>query len=340
MLAGAALTGWLALGTTETPLGPMRLAPLPEATRIAPADLTDLSSPPPMTFEKISPVEAELRNALLPFSHIPLLPGAMFSASEGAPAAAAECMTAAIYYEAGREPEAGKRAVAQVILNRSASPAFPRTICGVVQQGAGRPGCQFTFMCDGSLGRRPEPNAWAGAHEIAEEALAGYVDTAVGAATHYHADYVFPTWAPSMIKLIKIGQHIFYRWPGAASFPHAATQVTDAAPIGGASQDASAAQPSAPATFASSTPPSAPPPLGAPSSHGQNEAFVTGAGGAHLAPPAGEIETPADGLNKQKAEGLAPPPVVSSPTPRAPAPLHEGIEHRALPEQSLQANPS
>ena len=119
------------------------------------------------------------------------------------------CLTAAVYYEAGREPLAGRRAVAQVILNRAVTPPFPRTVCGVVQQGASRPGCQFTFMCDGSLGRRPEPEGWAAAREVAQAALNGYVEPSVGSATHYHADYVFPTWAPTMLKLVKIGRHVF-----------------------------------------------------------------------------------------------------------------------------------
>jgi hypothetical protein len=39
---------------------------------------------------------------------------------------------------------------------------------------------------------------------------------AVGTATHYHADYVSPYWAPSLVKVRQIGAHIFYRWPGNA----------------------------------------------------------------------------------------------------------------------------
>jgi hypothetical protein len=36
----------------------------------------------------------------------------------------------------------------------------------------------------------------------------------VGSATHYHADYVAPRWAPMLTKISKLGAHIFYRWPG------------------------------------------------------------------------------------------------------------------------------
>ncbi|MFD2135651.1 cell wall hydrolase [Novosphingobium resinovorum] len=48
---------------------------------------------------------------------------------------ALQCMTAAIYYEAASEPDAGQRAVAQVVLNRMAHPAYPKTVCGVVYEG-------------------------------------------------------------------------------------------------------------------------------------------------------------------------------------------------------------
>ena len=45
----------------------------------------------------------------------------------------------------------------------------------------------------------------------------------MGAATHYHADYVAPRWAPLLAKTSKIGAHIFYRWPGSWGQPAAFT---------------------------------------------------------------------------------------------------------------------
>lgn len=128
-----------------------------------------------------------------------------------------QCMTSAIYYEAGNEPTDGQRAVAQVILNRVRHPEYPHTICGVVFQGAERrTGCQFSFTCDGSLRRPPAPQSWARAQSVAAAALSGAVYAPVGWATHYHADYVVPYWAQSLQKLATIGHHIFYRWSGAA----------------------------------------------------------------------------------------------------------------------------
>ena len=130
-------------------------------------------------------------------------------------ARALECLTSAIYYEAGQESTDGQRAVAQVVLNRVRHPAFPANVCGVVYEGSTRPtGCQFTFTCDGSLTRGPALGAWQRARSVAEAALAGFVYKPVGTATHYHANYVVPYWAPTLTKNAVIGAHIFYRWAG------------------------------------------------------------------------------------------------------------------------------
>jgi len=128
---------------------------------------------------------------------------------------AVRCLTQAIYYEAGLESDAGQAAVAQVVLNRVRDPNYPTSICGVVYQGAERTtGCQFSFTCDGSLARPPVGWAWDRAKTAAERALAGHVAAEVGTATHYHADYVYPWWAPTLSKIRQIGAHIFYRWKG------------------------------------------------------------------------------------------------------------------------------
>ena len=56
---------------------------------------------------------------------------------------------------------------------------------------------------------------------MARAALSGDVEAAVGTATHYHANYVAPYWAPTMVKLAKIGAHIFYCWTGPGGEPAA-----------------------------------------------------------------------------------------------------------------------
>lgn len=130
---------------------------------------------------------------------------------------AEQCLTAAIYYEAASEADAGQRAVAQVVLNRVAHPAYPNTVCGVVYQGSERTtGCQFSFTCDGSLARKPSRLFWMRAEAVARSALAGYVYAPVGLATHYHTVQVHPYWAPSLNYLGTIGAHRFYSFAGAA----------------------------------------------------------------------------------------------------------------------------
>ncbi|WP_404419022.1 cell wall hydrolase [Brevundimonas vesicularis] len=128
---------------------------------------------------------------------------------------ALRCLTQAVYYEAALEPENGQAGVAQVVLNRVRDPNYANTVCGVVFEGAERiTGCQFSFTCDGSLGQAPVGWAWERARKVAERALNGAVAQEVGTATHYHADYVHPWWAPTVAKVTQIGAHIFYRWKG------------------------------------------------------------------------------------------------------------------------------
>src|SRR5690349_15579048 len=167
--------------------------------------------------------QAKVINAALPFAGGPIHAAQPFalSGTDLDERRALLCMTQAVHYEAGFEPVEGRRAVAQVVLNRMRHPAFPKSVCGVVYQGAGTRVCQFTFVCDGALYRAPARDAWLRAEEIAREALDGYVEKDVGEATHYHADYVAPRWAPLLAKVARIGQHIFYRWPGAWGQPAA-----------------------------------------------------------------------------------------------------------------------
>lgn len=133
---------------------------------------------------------------------------------------AIQCLTAAIYYEAASEPDAGQRAVAQVVLNRVAHPSYPKTVCGVVYQGSERStGCQFSFTCDGALARAPNRLFWLRAENVARAALAGFVYTPVGLATHYHTIQIHPYWADSLAYVGTIGAHRFYRFGGRAGQP-------------------------------------------------------------------------------------------------------------------------
>ena len=126
-----------------------------------------------------------------------------------------ECLTQAVYYEARGEGRDGMRAVAQVVLNRARHAAFPKTVCGVVFQGAGRrTGCQFSFTCDGSMRATVNRSAWARARDVASKALSGQVFAGVGNATHFHTTAVSPTWRGSLIQVSQVGSHLFYRFGG------------------------------------------------------------------------------------------------------------------------------
>jgi len=127
---------------------------------------------------------------------------------------ARDCLALAAMAEAGYGDE-DQRAVMQVILNRTRHPGFANTVCGVVFQGSQRrTGCQFSFTCDGSLSRSYPESQWRAARQRAEEALGGRVDRAVGIATHYHADYVYPWWSNQLDKIAVVGRHQFFRWRG------------------------------------------------------------------------------------------------------------------------------
>ena len=185
-------------------------------------------APPPLLVRKIAPTDALLVNGKIPLSAGPNPAAPPFSIAkldQATRTRALECLTSAIYYEAGQESADGQRAVAQVVLNRARHPAFPSSVCGVVYQGSTRStGCQFTFTCDGSLQRRPDAAGWARARKVAEAALNGAVFGPVGMATHYHANYVVPYWASTLAKNAVIGAHLFYRWAGGWGKPAAFTQ--------------------------------------------------------------------------------------------------------------------
>ena len=183
------------------------------------------SAPPEFKLRDLSPQQAILFNASMPFSILPnpaAKPFVLKVADETEAAHALHCLTAAIYYEAATQSDDGQAAVAQVVLNRLRHPLFPKSICGVVFQGALLPtGCQFTFTCDGSLDRTPRADLWVHCQQIAARALHGYVFAPVGEATHYHAAYVVPYWSPTLVKLVQVGAHIFYRWSGSGGLPGA-----------------------------------------------------------------------------------------------------------------------
>ena len=135
-----------------------------------------------------------------------------------------DCLSRAIYYEARSESPLGQLAVAEVVLNRVSHRLYPNNVCDVVYEGTDRDtglswrgtnqSCQFSFTCDGSEARRPpDGGLWSEAQQIAAHAMMGLSTPVTGDATHYHANYVNPYWAPRLVHTETIGAHIFYRFP-------------------------------------------------------------------------------------------------------------------------------
>lgn len=123
-----------------------------------------------------------------------------------------ECVALNIYFEARNEPEAGRRAVAHVVLNRRRDARWPDTSCAVIAQGWPEDGilCQFSWVCDG---RSDTPRAtahWRDALVMAKQVYWGRSADPTGGAYWYHADYVAPAWRKQLRRGPKIGRHIFY----------------------------------------------------------------------------------------------------------------------------------
>jgi len=219
--------GMLGLAVAVAIAGTAHSTPELPGKKAATASAVAPPAPPPLIVRELPPDQALQINQTIPLAGGPN-PAASPFAFKGDSAArkrALECLASAVYYEAGSQDNDGERAVAQVILNRVRHPAFPASICGVVYEGSTRAtGCQFTFTCDGSLYRQPDLAGWRRAYAIAQQALGGTVFAPVGYATHYHANYVVPYWAPTLAKNAVVGAHIFYHWAGGWGRPAAFTK--------------------------------------------------------------------------------------------------------------------
>lgn len=122
------------------------------------------------------------------------------------------CLATAVYFEARGESARGQAAVAQVVLARVKARGRPKSICGVVYEGSHlSTGCQFSFTCDGLADVIRDQDAWTRAQGIASRAMRGKLKSVARGATYFHARYVRPYWASSMVKVATIGTHVFYR---------------------------------------------------------------------------------------------------------------------------------
>ncbi len=115
-----------------------------------------------------------------------------------------QCMAGAIYFEAKGEPLSGQLAVAEVILNRTKSGRFPKSVCSVVTQ----PG-QFSFVRGGHVPSIAPNKQYRTAVAVARVALTDAWDSPAAGAMYFHARRVAPSW--NRVQVAAIGNHVFYR---------------------------------------------------------------------------------------------------------------------------------
>lgn len=122
-----------------------------------------------------------------------------------------------IYGEAAGEPDQGKRAVAQVVMNRASSGRYSKSVADVCLQPS-----QFSCWNANDPNRSKiidlQPNddeTFYLCFTIAGDALAGDIKVLTPAVMHYFADYISkPSWvlrSPDAFMEKKIGHHLFYR---------------------------------------------------------------------------------------------------------------------------------
>jgi spore germination cell wall hydrolase CwlJ-like protein len=143
------------------------------------------------------------------------------------------CLAENIYHEARNEPTAGMVAVGNVTMNRVYSKRFPNSICTVVHQGPHyeswktrnlpdlpdesrvyypiKHRCQFSWYCDGLSDDIRNKRKFQQILELAVDIRKKIYPDITDGATHYHANYVDPSWAKVYNKTVTINTHIFYK---------------------------------------------------------------------------------------------------------------------------------
>jgi spore germination cell wall hydrolase CwlJ-like protein len=124
-----------------------------------------------------------------------------------------KCLSEVLYYEARGEGAGGQKAIAEVVFHRMHKGKFGNSICAVVYEGKDKPGCQFSFTCNGDMKRPKQQEAWLRAEALAAQILTNQSPrrNATGGALNFHAVTVAPEWAETMDKTTQIGNHIFYK---------------------------------------------------------------------------------------------------------------------------------
>jgi spore germination cell wall hydrolase CwlJ-like protein len=140
---------------------------------------------------------------------------AQYTALRDSQARSVDCLARNVYYEARGESTAGQYAVAEVTMNRTASPLYPRTVCEVVYQrnwdvvrkryvGA------FSWTEFETLDA-PSGPAWRRAVKIAEDVYYHRRPQTLQGVLYYHATSIQPEWSKEREQVARIGRHVFYR---------------------------------------------------------------------------------------------------------------------------------
>lgn len=194
-LASAALLA----GTTASPLS---IGIAAETPGPVPALSYDVPAPV-IADEALSTVDDQVQEQQQDESSS--LPASQASAETAYDAAELECLTKAVRREAGNQSRRGQLAVAQLIINRTKSGRFPKTICGVVNQ-------RGQFFNTAAYNPPRTTAQWASAQSVAREAVDGSAEQVVPGAVFFHATYIRPnSWFRTRERVATLGQHVFYR---------------------------------------------------------------------------------------------------------------------------------
>jgi N-acetylmuramoyl-L-alanine amidase len=126
-----------------------------------------------------------------------------------------DCLARNVYYEARGESLAGQYAVAEVTMNRKASPLYPKTVCAVVYQKNWDPLRKryvgaFSWTESDALDAPAGP-AWQRAVKVAEDVYYQRRLPTLPGVLYFHATYVRPDWSKDRERVARIGRHVFYR---------------------------------------------------------------------------------------------------------------------------------
>lgn len=138
----------------------------------------------------------------------------LFLSLIGGPTLAAtphQCLSEAIYFEAGSRGDSARAAVGHTILNRVKSSDFPNTICGVISDGEDEEACQFSYRCDGKPETYQYPNQLRRAQNAARKILNGTSKDPTRGALFFHSDRIEPGWFATRTRVGSFGGNVFYK---------------------------------------------------------------------------------------------------------------------------------